>query len=308
MEFSHKPVMLDEVLGFVPIYAKVALDLTVGGGNHAHGILKTYPDLFLYGIDRDAEAVASAAQKLAAFSHRIEIIHGPYSQAIQHFLDLNIKADFILVDLGVSSKQLDDHSRGFSFRSDGPLDMRMNREDTRTAADLINLISEKDLMILIRKYGEEIHARRIARNIVSFRDKHKFTSTRQLADCIEQAVPVKYRYKRIHPATKTFQALRIEVNHEIDELNTLLGHLLQLLNPGGRVAIITFHSLEDRPVKHTFRHWANPCQCPTDLPICICGLKPVAQLLNKKIITATKEEREINPRSRSAKLRVAEKL
>jgi len=308
MDFTHQPVMLNEVLGFVPHTIKTAIDCTVGGGSHAEAMLKAIPKLSLYGIDRDAEAISQSKKKLAEFTDRVNLIHDSFSNAIDKLQELEVKVDFILADLGVSSKQLDDHHRGFSFRSDGPLDMRMNQDEMTTAGTIVNQSDEKELASIIRKFGEERYAKRIARNIVAFRQKQEFTTTLQLAECVEQAVPLKYRHGRIHPATRTFQALRIEVNHEIEELEALLEGSIRLLNSGGRIAIITFHSLEDRPVKQIFRKWVQPCQCPTGLPQCVCGLEPLARLLNKKVITAKTEEKELNPRSRSAKLRVAEKL
>ena len=308
MDYSHKPVMLEEVLNFLPDHAKIAVDLTIGGGSHAAALLGKNHNLFLYGVDRDAEAISASKKKLTEFPKRFELWHQAFAHAAHELREQGVKADFIIADLGVSSRQLDNQNRGFSFRMDGPLDMRMNQEDPITAEEIVNKSDEKELAEILKAYGEEHFAKRIARQIVKTRERQKISSTRQLAECIEHAVPAKYRFGRIHSATRTFQALRIKVNHEIEELKALLDNLIPILNPGGRVAIITFHSLEDRPVKQIFRSWTHPCKCPTEYQKCICGLEPMARLLNKKIIKASIEETDRNPRSRSAKLRVAEKI
>ena len=220
----------------------------------------------------------------------------------------NIQADFILADLGVSSFQLDKGERGFSFRHDAPLDMRMNQENPLTADEVVNTWSEAELRDVIKQYGEETFARKIARQITISRKRKAILTTQQLSDCIREAVPKKFQYGRLHPATKTFQAIRIAVNHEMEELDGLLDNITPILKTNGRLAIISFHSLEDRQVKKKFQSWEYPCQCPKDIPYCVCGLKPIVKTLKPKLRQAGPDEVKNNPRSRSAKLRAIEKL
>ncbi|MCP4754228.1 MAG: 16S rRNA (cytosine(1402)-N(4))-methyltransferase RsmH [Proteobacteria bacterium] len=308
MDSYHTPVLLNEVVSFLPESAKIAVDFTLGGAGHAARLLRQNPELYLYGIDRDRDALTEAETRLSSFQDRFSLIHSSFSRAVKRLIDDGVNADFVLADLGVSSRQLNNLDRGFSFRQDGPLDMRMDMENPVTAAEIVNRASEQELVSIIGRYGEESFCRRIARNIVSFRKKKAFSTTKELADCVKDAIPRKFHFGKIHPATKTFQAIRIRVNNELEELQDLLEYALDLLNSGGRIAIISFHSLEDRPVKQTFRKWEQPCQCPKTIPLCVCGLKPVAEPLKRKMIRPSKSEMESNPRSRSAKLRVVEKL
>ncbi len=308
MEFNHDPVLMEEVIGLLPESASIAIDFTMGGAGHAARILSECPQLFLWGVDQDKEAIAAAGQKLDNSRDRFQLIHDRFSNASRTLAEKNIEADFILADLGVSSFQLDDGERGFSFRKDASLDMRMNQDSQLTASEIINEWSEAELGKLIKRYGEETFARKIARQIVNDREKKAILTTQQLSDCIREAVPKKFQHGRLHPATKTFQAIRIAVNREIEELDELLENAIPILRPGGRLAIISFHSLEDRQVKKKFHSWEYPCQCPKNIPYCICGLKPVAKTLKPKLRQAGPDEMEKNPRSRSAKLRAIEKL
>jgi 16S rRNA (cytosine1402-N4)-methyltransferase len=298
---------MEEVVCLLPNHAAVAIDFTIGGAGHATEILRTHPELFLWGVDRDGDALKAAAEKLQPFKGRFQLIHSRFSEASRQLFKDGIKADFILADLGVSSFQLDKGERGFSFRKDASLDMRMDRESPLSAYELVNSWSESELISIFRKYGEEPFARKIAQQIVRQRSKSALLTTQQLSDCIREAVPKKFQYGKLHPATRTFQAIRIAVNQEMEELNELLTSVIQLLQPNGRLAAISFHSLEDRQVKQTFHAWENPCQCPKNIPYCICGLKPVAKTLKPKLIKAGPDEVKNNPRSRSAKLRATEK-
>ena len=292
----------------MPAAPDVFIDLTLGGGGHSEAILNKYHQTYLYGVDRDPNALNAASERLKSHSDRFETRYGAMSKVISQFIAEGIQADFILADLGVSSHQIDQQNRGFSLRQNGPLDMRMNPEDQETAADVVNNYSEKELTDLIRNYGEERFASRIAKNIVAQRKDNPFKTTLDLTECVIKSIPMKFQFGNIHAATKTFQAIRIQVNKELDELNCLLANALDLLNSGGRLAVISFHSLEDRPVKQTFKKWENPCTCPKEFPICTCHLKPLVKPVTKKPVTATKKEMESNIRSRSAKLRIIEKL
>lgn len=295
-------------MGLIPNHASIAIDFTLGGAGHAEQILSEHPGVFLWGIDRDADALCAAETRLSGHADRLRLIHDRFSTASRNLIREAVSADFILADLGVSSFQLDEGERGFSFRSDAPLDMRMDRGGTLTAFQIVNEWTENDLLHMIRKFGEETFARRIARQIVQQRGKKPILTTRQLSDCIREAVPRKFQHGRLHPATRTFQAIRIAVNNELEELEELLENAIQILAPGGRMAIISFHSLEDRIVKRKFQVWEYPCQCPRDIPYCICGLKPVAKTLKPKLRQAGADEQKRNPRSRSARLRAIEKL
>lgn len=299
---------MEEVAVLLPDHATVAVDFTLGGAGHADRLLTENKNLFLWGIDRDQDALAAAENKLEYCRERVRLVHDCFSNASQKLIDDNQRADFILADLGVSSFQLDQGERGFSFRNDAPLDMRMDRENPLTAAEIVNNRSEQELRTLIKRYGEESFANRIARQIVRQREKAPILTTQALSDCIREAIPKKFQYGKLHPSTKTFQAIRIAVNSEMDELDKLLENAIQILKPGGRLAIISFHSLEDRMVKQKFQSWENPCQCPKNIPYCICGLKPVAKTLKPKLRQAGPDEQKRNPRSRSAKLRAIEKL
>ncbi len=308
MTFQHTPVLLKEIVSFVPESSRLIIDFTLGGANHAAALLNRYPDAFLHGIDRDLDAIEAGNKKLNQYPGRFKLKHSSFSDAIQLFKKDSTKADFILADLGVSSNQLLKKQRGFSFRQEGPLDMRMNTEDSISAADIINTFDEAQLEKIIRVYGEERFARKIAKNIVTQRQEKQFKTTLDLTECIVQSIPMKYQFGKIHAATKTFQAIRIQVNKELYELENLLENALDLLKSKGRLAIISFHSLEDRPIKQQFRKWEDPCTCPKKLPVCVCGLKPLAKNLSRKVIKASPEEMKLNVRSRSARLRIIEKI
>ncbi len=306
--FNHKPVLLKEILSFLPDKIEKFADFTLGGAGHSSKILNQKPESYLFGVDQDLNAINASKQILSADSGRFELLHSSFSLAAESFFDQDLKFDFILADLGFSSPQIDAADRGFSFLKEGPLDMRMNQHSYTTAEHVINEWSESDLARIFYQYGEEKFSRKIAKAIVEQRQIEAFTTTVVLAECIKNALPKKLQYGRIHPATKTFQALRIEVNQELEELKTFLKFAIKLLNPKGRIAIISFHSLEDRLVKNCFKEFEDPCKCPKNLPLCICGLTPEIKKLHKKMIQAGSEEIDKNPRSRSAKLRVVEKL
>jgi 16S rRNA (cytosine1402-N4)-methyltransferase len=303
----HVPVLLQEIIqALQPRDGGIYLDATVGAGGHAAALLTaSAPAGRLYGFDQDADALDIARQNLATFGDRAHLYHGNFRQLAQLCLRYQVPAaNGLLLDLGVSSMQFDRPERGFSFQSEGPLDMRMNQATGESAAELVNALSEKDLANLIYHYGEEPQSRRIARAIVQNRPVH---TTVQLADIIAGAI--KWRGKRrpkIHPATRTFQALRIAVNDELGVLETVLPQALSLLQPAGRLAVITFHSLEDRIVKQFFRREAQDCICPPEQLLCICRHKAIINIISKKPISPTSAEIEVNPRARSAKLRVVE--
>lgn len=308
MDFEHTPVLLQEVISFLPKSPGVIADFTVGGANHSAEILKAKQNATLVGIDRDKAAINAASIRLKPYSGRFELIHSSISDATLAFIEKGKQFDFVLADLGVSSHQIGTGKRGFSFRKDGPLDMRMNQNDPLSASQLIQTIQENELARIIKKYGEEIFAKKIAKCIVKRREERKIETTKDLADCVLNAIPKKFHFGKIHPATKTFQAIRIYLNKELDELHLLLTHGLDLLKKGGRIAIISFHSLEDRPVKQTFKRWEDPCTCPKSIPVCVCGKKAEAFRVTKRAVTASASEMDSNFRSRSARLRVVEKL
>lgn len=305
-ENVHASVLLAETIELLaPMPEEVFVDATLGLGGHTKALLETEATLRVIGIDQDAEAMAMAKQRLAAFGDRVEFRQGNFAD-IRKFVD---KADGILTDLGVSSLQFDSGSRGFSFRFDAPLDMRMVAEgDDETAAELLERLPQDEIANLIYRYGEERFSRRIARRIVERRNAGSpVRTTKELAELVERSVPRKPKDK-IHPATKTFQALRIAVNRELQVLEGFLNDAIDLLRPNGRLAIISFHSLEDRMVKQAFLKASGKCQCPPRIPQCICGAKREVEILTKKPITAGDEELDLNPRSRSAKLRAVRKL
>lgn len=308
MNEEHIPVLYDEVLDLLePRSGGRYIDGTVGAGGHAAGILEaSAPDGQLLAFDRDQEALAFARERLDRFADRIVFVHASYAAmgelAPAHGFE-NI--DGILLDLGLSSRQLEDGMRGFSFMREGPLDMRFDTSGGQTAADLVNTLPAETLADIFWEYGEERHSRRYARAIVEVRP---LETTVELADLIEAEAPGYLRRKRIHPATQVFQALRIAVNRELEALETGLQAAVELLRPGGRVAVISFHSLEDRFVKNFFRDLTQECICPPRQPICTCDVEPVLDVLTRKVVMADDTEVEENPRSRSARLRVAEKL
>jgi 16S rRNA (cytosine1402-N4)-methyltransferase len=306
-ESIHQPVMLEEVLEFLrPQPRGFFIDATVGLGGHAEAILKaSHPGGKLLGIDQDLEALNRAADRLAPFQSRFQLVHANFYQLREIALQRQMsKCDGILFDLGVSSLQLDLPERGFSFQKDGPLDMRMDREQSITAEEIVNYYPEKDLANILFQFGEESFSRRIARSIVKARP---LRSTVQLADVVAKALPFQ-RARRIHPATKTFQALRIFVNDELGRLAQAIKAAVELLSPGGRIVIISFHSLEDRIVKESFRSHSRECVCPRSSATCVCGNRKILRLLTRKPLLPGVKETSENPRSRSAKLRVAEKL
>lgn len=303
--------MAQEVLECLqPQSGELFLDGTVGGGGHARLILeRSAPDGRLIGLDRDRDALARAGEVLAPYGERVLLRHARFAEAAEVLADLEIEAvDGILLDLGVSSYQLDTPGRGFSFREDGPLDMRMDQGEGVTAAELLASLDETELARIFRELGEERHARRIARRIVAVRETAPLETTRQLAELVRNAVPGGRAPARIHPATRVFQALRIFVNAELDQVRAGLDAGLELLRPGGRMAVISFHSLEDRIVKHCFRDAAQGCICPPKLPYCHCGRTPQVEVLTRKGVRAGSEELDRNPRARSAVLRAVRKL
>ena len=315
MDFHHLPVLLHECLDGLRIKPTgVYLDCTLGGAGHSSEILKRLgPGGLLIGIDRDADAIAAATQRLSSVETQARFccLRGNFHDAatLLKGVETDRSLDGILVDLGVSSHQLDVRERGFSYHDDAPLDMRMDRNQPLSARDIVNAWSEDDLNRILRDYGEEKWARQIARVICDRRKASPIETTGQLVGIVDAAIPKKFRAgDGSHPARRTFQALRIAVNDELDPLEGSLRSLVNLLSPGGRLCVITFHSLEDRIVKNTFRDLADPCTCPKTFPVCVCGRKPVVKLITRKPITATPEELAQNPRSRSAGLRVLEKL
>lgn len=309
-EFSHLSVLPNEVIQYLALKpAGVYLDGTLGGAGHATLILENAPAATLIGIDRDLEALAAAGERLAVYGDRVRLLHGDFAAVADHLGGLGVTAlDGFILDLGVSSHQLDTRERGFSFQQDAPLDMRMDTSGGETAADLANELPEHELERIISEYGEERWAKRIASFIVKERAESPIVTTFRLVDIIKGAVPKAKWDERIHPATRTFQALRIAVNSELDSLEQGMRAALDLLKPGGRGVIISFHSLEDRIVKHIFREYAEGCTCPRQMPVCVCGKQPRVKVLTGRPVTATEAETNNNPRARSAKLRAVEKL
>jgi 16S rRNA (cytosine1402-N4)-methyltransferase len=309
--FRHLSVLPEEVIQFLnPQPHGVYLDGTLGGGGHAGLILqRCTPGGMLIGIDQDGEALQAARQQLAEFGTAVQLVHGNFGELEQHLDKLGITAlDGFILDLGVSSHQLDSAGRGFSFQQDAPLDMRMDTSCGETAADLLNELPELELERIIREYGEDRWAKRIAAFIVRARQEAPFVTTLQLVDIIKGAVPKAKWDERIHPATRTFQAIRIAVNRELENLKKGLQAALERLKPEGRGVVISFHSLEDRIVKHIFREYATGCTCPRNFPVCACNKTPRVRILTGRPVTATRQELETNHRSRSAKLRAVEKL
>ncbi len=306
----HIPVLREEVLHYLNAGDKhLIVDGTLGDGGHTEAILQNSgPQCRVLGIDRDAEALARARKRLAPFGERIILVHGNYSEIQSILAQRNIQEiDGLLLDLGVSSRQLDTPERGFSFTHDGPLDMRMDREDTATAADLLETLSDKELEDIIKNYGEERHYKKIVRFIRKAQGKGPLSTTASLARILSSAVKTP-RPARIHPSTRTFQALRIAVNRELDHLRTSLTDSLQILNATARLVVISFHSLEDRIVKRFFQDEAKGCICPPKTPICVCGKKSRLKVLTRRVVTPFAEEVKANPRASSSKLRAAERI
>ena len=311
LEFSHKPVMLEECMeGLALKNGGIWYDGTVGGGGHSYEILKrTAANGRLIATDLDDEAIAAATARLKEFEGRFEIYKSNYKDFALVFERAGIdKIDGALLDFGVSSHQLDDSERGFTYRDENaPLDMRMNTSAYLTAEIVLNTYSEDELTRILKVYGEETFARQIARNVVKYREKKPLTTSGEFSEIIRNSIPAKFRFGA--PCErKSFQAVRIEVNGELDGLYDLVLSLTRRLKKGGRIAILTFHSLEDRIVKEAFRELEKPCTCPGNFPVCVCGKEPEIKIITRKPITASAEELEYNSRSKCAKLRIAEKL
>ncbi|MDD2457448.1 MAG: 16S rRNA (cytosine(1402)-N(4))-methyltransferase RsmH [Eubacteriales bacterium] len=312
-EFSHLPVLFRQTLEQLAIVPDGCyIDCTLGGGGHSSAILERLgPKGHLYGFDKDTDALAAAGERLAEVQSKgtYHLVHTDFGNIAQAVRDHEIPlANGILADLGVSSWQLDQAERGFSYMQDGPLDMRMNQTYGQTAADLVNTASEAELTRIIQEYGEERYARRISQQIIRSRQEHPIMTTTELAAVIRRAMPAQALREAQHPAKRTFQAIRIAVNGELTALEDLLQAIPAVLAPGGRAAIITFHSLEDRLVKDAFRTWESPCTCPREFPVCICGKKSLGHVITRKPLVADAVEMKENPRARSAKLRVFEKM
>ena len=310
MEFHHKSVLLDECIQGLNIKPDgIYLDGTLGGAGHSSQIVRRLTTGRLIGVDRDQVALEAAAQRLAPWKERVTLVHSNFKD-IDGILDrLGIeKVDGMLFDLGVSSPQLDDGQRGFSYMADAPLDMRMNREDRLTAYDVVNQWPREELRRILYEYGEERYAPQIAGAIDRNRQNAPIETTLQLVDVIRGALPAQALREKQHPAKRSFQAIRIAVNDELGSVRQMLEEAIPRLNPQGRLAVITFHSLEDRIVKSAMAAAAKGCTCPPEFPVCVCGKKPQVKLINRKPITSSPEELEENPRARSAKLRVCERL
>lgn len=308
--FSHYSVLLNETIDLLSIKPDgVYVDCTLGGGGHSLEILKRLDSGRLYAIDQDADAIAASRVRLAEYLERVTFIHDNFKNVAPALEGLGVnQIDGALIDLGVSSYQLDTPERGFSYMHDAPLDMRMNPDGRLTARDIVNGYSRDALKRIITDYGEERFAGRIADKICEARESKPIETTGELSELIKSAIPAKAREDGPHPAKRTFQAIRIEVNSELSVIEPTLDSLVGLMRPGSRLAVITFHSLEDRIVKKTFARWAKGCTCPPEFPVCVCGKKPSLRLICHKPILPSEHELDENPRSRSAKLRVAEKL
>ena len=305
-QFEHISVLSQEVVDFAPESTQTILDCTLGGGGHSKRLLEKFPDAKLYGIDRDRLALKAAAKRLKTYEEQTRLSQASFSELPTFFTKHGGPLfDYILADIGLSSEQLVRPERGFSFLQEGPLDMRMDPDRQQiTAAYLVNNSSEHELLKILRNYGEGRFARKIVGTILAVRETKPFETTRELAELVGKVIPKRLQKQGFNPATLTFQALRIAVNNELQELSMLLEQVPARLKPNGRLSIITFHSLEDRIVKHQFRKWENPCVCPTDLPYCICGEKPLGRVLTRRPVKTSKNEVADNPRSRSAHLRV----
>ena len=311
MEFKHESVLLEEVIRGLNIKPwGIYVDGTLGGGGHSYRIAEKLTEGGrLIGIDQDRDALQAAGQRLAPFEDRVTLVHDNYEHMGRVLSDLRIdKIDGILLDLGVSSYQLDNPERGFSYNTDAPLDMRMDRDDNAlTAREIVNTWSAGELSDILRDYGEERYARAIAANIVKEREKAPLETTGQLSEIVRRSIPKKMQQRGGNPCKRTFQAIRIACNRELDVLADSLDEMMDRLAPGGRFCVITFHSLEDRIVKTAFRRWENPCTCPPEFPVCVCGRRPMGKCVSRKAILPSKEELDHNKRSASAKLRIFEK-
>ncbi|MDO5519508.1 MAG: 16S rRNA (cytosine(1402)-N(4))-methyltransferase RsmH [bacterium] len=311
MDFKHYSVLLEETIDNLDIKKNgIYVDGTLGGAGHAfHVCSQLGEDGRFIGIDQDEDAIRASSKRLEQFGDIVTIVRSNYCNMKQVVNDLGIdKVDGIVLDLGVSSYQLDTAERGFTYREDAPLDMRMDNRNDMTARDIVNDYSEYDLYRIIRDYGEDKFAKNIAKHIVRMREEKPIETTFELIEAIKAAIPMKVRMNTGHPAKKTFQAIRIELNKELDVLKNTLRDMVELLNPGGRICIITFHSLEDRIVKTIFRECENPCTCPPQFPVCVCGKKSLGKVITRKPILPSEEELEVNSRSKSAKLRVFKRV
>ena len=309
MNFNHKSVLLDEVIESLNIKPDgYYVDGTLGGAGHALEVIKRLKGGRLIGIDQDADAIKAATERLIDYKNRVIIVRDNYVN-IENILKREgiDKVDGIYVDLGVSSYQLDTTDRGFTYRFDAPLDMRMDDRNELKASDIVNNYSEAELFHVIRDYGEDRFAKNIAKHIVEYRNKKKIETTFELVDIIKSAIPMKIQVTGGHPAKRTFQAIRIELNKELEVLEDSINVMIELLKPGGRLSVITFHSLEDRIVKQAFKKAESPCVCPKKFPVCICGNKSKGRVITRKAVLPSKEELEENSRAKSAKLRVFEK-
>ncbi len=311
MDFMHKSVLLEEAVDGLKVKPDgVYVDGTLGGAGHAERVCgKLSAKGRFIGIDQDQDAIIAATRRLEKYMGNTTIVRSNYCYMVQELKKLEIKkVDGILLDLGVSSYQLDHAERGFTYQEDVPLDMRMDQRAARTARDLVNEYSEKELFRVIRDYGEDKFARNIARRIVDYRENKSIETTGELAGIIKEAIPMKYRKMPGHPAKRTFQALRIELNGELEVLENSLESMIEILKDQGRICVITFQSLEDRIVKNIFKKSENPCTCPRDFPVCVCGKKPLGRVITRKPILPSQEELNANRRSKSAKLRVFERM
>lgn len=312
MEFNHYSVLLNETIENLNIKPDgIYVDGTLGGGGHAYQVASRLSEKGrLIGIDQDADAIAAAGERLKEFGDKITIIRSNYANMKEELHRIGVeKVDGIVLDLGVSSFQLDTPERGFTYRDENaPLDMRMDDRQSLTAKDIVNGYSEMDLYRIIRDYSEDKFAKNIAKHIVQERAKKPIETTGELTEIIRASIPMKVQVTGGHPAKRTFQAIRIELNKELEVLQNNLDDMIDLLNPGGRICIITFHSLEDRIVKTNFKRNENPCTCPSDFPVCVCGKKSKGKVVTRKPILPSEEELEVNSRSKSAKLRVFERV
>ncbi len=310
MEFQHTPVLLHEVIESLNIRPSgVYVDGTLGGAGHSREIaIRLTQGGRLIGIDQDKDAIAAASERLRVFDERVTIVHSNYEHIPEILEEMGIrKVSGILLDLGVSSYQLDNPERGFSYNTDEPLDMRMDQDSPLTAADILNSRSEEELIRILRDYGEERYAVNIARGILSRREKKPLATTGELAEVIRACIPMRMQDKYGNPCKRTFQAIRIACNRELDVLQDSVDRLIDLLEPEGRLCVITFHSLEDRIVKNAFRRNENPCTCPPEFPVCICGKASKGKVITRKPIVPSREELERNKRAASSKLRVFER-
>ena len=310
MEFKHISVLLEETIEGLDIKPDgIYVDGTLGGGGHAFEVCKRLSEKGRFiGIDQDEAAIKAGTERLKDYQDRVTIVRSNYCDMKQVLHDLGISGvDGIVLDLGVSSHQLDTADRGFSYMENASLDMRMDTRQERTAKDIVNHYSEKDLYRIIKDFGEDKFAKNIAKHIVAYREKKEIETTGELSDIIRGAIPMKVQKNGGHPAKKTFQAIRIELNRELEVLNDTLNDMIDLLNENGRICIITFHSLEDRIVKTIYKKNENPCTCPPNFPVCVCGNVSKGKVISKKPILPSEEEMEFNSRSKSAKLRIFER-